>query len=100
MSCTFSHDYFHVQIYAIANLLLMPFVAVTRVAYFCFENTGLCTAFSIVRAKRVLSDRWRSQSGSLGLRQWTPFARWLLRDYNEVNHIFEERCVLLHTIRV
>jgi len=63
------------RVYAVANLVLLPFIAVIRLAYFCFEN----------------SDEWKSRPASLSLRRFTPFARFLLRDYNEVSHIFEKR---------
>lgn len=33
----------------------------------------------------------RQSPQSLGLRTWSPLARWRFRDYNEVDHLFEER---------
>lgn len=72
------------KIYALCNILMAPFILVIRIAYFCFEN----------------SDEWKAKPSTLGLRRWTPYATWLLRDYNEVDHIFENRLRLCYDAAV
>eukprot|EP00051_Salpingoeca_urceolata_P006053 m.80384 g.80384 ORF g.80384 m.80384 type:complete len:734 (+) comp14662_c0_seq1:403-2604(+) len=60
---------------AILNLLLCPLILVYRLADFCFRN----------------SEELRKSPGAMATRQWTPYARWKLRSFNEVEHYFIRR---------
>lgn len=61
---------------ALINLALCPFL----VLYFVLLNFF------------KYFNEYKSNPGSIvGLRQYTPYAEWLLRDYNELPHFFERR---------
>lgn len=42
------------------------------------------------------ADALKFSPGTLGQRTWTPLARWRFRDFNEVQHLFEERLARAH----
>lgn len=65
---------------AVVNLLLAPGILVFRAAYFVF---------------RYLND-WRRQPHTLATRQWTPWARWRMREFCEMDHVFEDRLARAH----
>lgn len=55
--------------------LLSPFVFVFELLYLCFHY-----AQSI-----------RSAPEALSMRRWTPRAKWIIREYNELPHVFKTR---------
>eukprot|EP01137_Pigoraptor_chileana_P032141 Opistho-2@21063 len=57
------------------NLVLSPFILVFTSIYFFFRYF----------------QEFRSQPNALGVRQWTPYARWRFREFNELPHIFQTR---------
>jgi len=66
---------FSFRLLGLASLLLAPLLIVYHVAVFSFRNSD------------------RASHGALATRTWTPFARWRLREYCEVEHYFQQRYV-------
>ncbi|KJE90584.1 hypothetical protein CAOG_01880 [Capsaspora owczarzaki ATCC 30864] len=60
---------------AVVNLLFAPFIMVFMLTYFFFRYT----------------EEFRNRPTTVGARQWTPYARWWLREFNELPHIFQAR---------
>lgn len=61
---------------AIINLLLCPFIVIYFVLLYFF---------------RYFNEYKSNPSSLLGLRQYTPFAEWKLREFNELPHFFIRR---------
>jgi hypothetical protein len=59
----------------LVNLALLPFVAVFMAVFFFLRH----------------ADELHRTPGSIGAREFTPHARWCMREYNELTHVFEER---------
>mmetsp|Transcript_28386 Transcript_28386/g.39495 ORF Transcript_28386/g.39495 Transcript_28386/m.39495 type:complete len:664 (+) Transcript_28386:71-2062(+) len=62
-------------IMGVVNFVFMPFIAIFMVIYFLLKHF----------------EEVHSKSSSLGPREWTSYARWHLREYNELPHFFERR---------
>ncbi|KAI5854091.1 APG9-domain-containing protein [Durotheca rogersii] len=60
---------------AVMNLIFAPFVACGLVIDFVF----------------TYYNEFKTNTSSLGARQYTPLARWKFREFNELPHLFEER---------
>ncbi|KAI0893199.1 APG9-domain-containing protein [Annulohypoxylon nitens] len=60
---------------AVMNLLFAPFAASFLVVDFIF----------------TYYNEFKTNTSSLGARQYTPLARWKFREFNELPHLFEER---------
>lgn len=60
---------------AVAYTLLAPAILVYRAAYCVFRY----------------AEEWRRHPRALTARHWTPWARWRLRGYCELDHTFETR---------
>ncbi|KAI1385266.1 APG9-domain-containing protein [Hypoxylon trugodes] len=60
---------------AVMNLLFAPFAASALVIDFIF----------------TYYNEFKTNTSSLGARQYTPLARWKFREFNELPHLFEER---------
>ncbi|KAI2627512.1 APG9-domain-containing protein [Hypoxylon sp. NC1633] len=60
---------------AVMNLIFAPFVASALVIDFIF----------------TYYNEFKTNTSSLGARQYTPLARWKFREFNELPHLFEER---------
>ncbi|KAL7620018.1 autophagy protein atg9 [Parahypoxylon ruwenzoriense] len=60
---------------AVMNLIFAPFVACGLVIDFIF----------------TYYNEFKTNTSSLGARQYTPLARWKFREFNELPHLFEER---------
>ena len=63
------------RLLAAVNLLLAPFLLVFLVIYILMMN----------------AERFYHSPATLGDRSWSPYARWSLREFNEMEHQFEER---------
>lgn len=61
---------------ALVNVLLCPFLAVYYVLVYFF---------------RYFSEYRSNPASIVGLRQYTPWAEWRLREYNELPHLFARR---------
>lgn len=61
---------------ALINLLLCPFIVIYFVLLYFF---------------RYFNEYKANPSSILGLRQYTPFAEWKLREFNELSHFFIRR---------
>ncbi|KAI1082642.1 APG9-domain-containing protein [Whalleya microplaca] len=60
---------------AVMNLLFAPFLACGLLIDFIF----------------TYYNEFKTNTSSLGARQYTPLARWKFREFNELPHLFEER---------
>ncbi|KAI0542427.1 autophagy protein Apg9 [Xylaria digitata] len=60
---------------AIMNLIFAPFVACGLLVDFIF----------------TYYNEFKTNTSSIGARQYTPLARWKFREFNELPHLFEER---------
>ncbi|KAI0148518.1 autophagy protein Apg9 [Xylariaceae sp. FL1272] len=60
---------------AIMNLIIAPFLACGLVVDFLF----------------TYYNEFKTNTSSIGARQYTPLARWKFREFNELPHLFEER---------
>lgn len=60
---------------AFMNLIFAPFLASALVIDFIF----------------TYYNEFKTNTSSLGARQYTPLARWKFREFNELPHLFEER---------
>ncbi|KAJ8122125.1 hypothetical protein O1611_g9922 [Lasiodiplodia mahajangana] len=60
---------------AIMNLIFAPFVAGGLLVDFIF----------------TYYNEFKTNTSSIGARQYTPLARWKFREFNELPHLFEER---------
>ncbi|KAJ8106275.1 hypothetical protein ONZ43_g7121 [Nemania bipapillata] len=60
---------------AIMNLIFAPFVACGLLVDFIF----------------TYYNEFKTNTSSIGARQFTPLARWKFREFNELPHLFEER---------
>lgn len=65
---------------AIVNLVLSPFILLFLLFHYIFRN----------------GEEFYRNPKLIGNRQYTPYARWKLREFNELPHIFEERVQLSH----
>lgn len=68
------------RVLAAVNLLLAPGILVFRAAHFIFRYV----------------DEWRRRPGALAARQWDPWARWKLREFCELDHVFDDRLRRAH----
>ena len=68
------------RLLAVVNLLLAPFVAIFLTIYFLLHHV----------------ERFYHNPGSLGLRQWSTWARWTMREFNELEHFLEQRLRASH----
>ncbi|CAG8482148.1 19241_t:CDS:10 [Dentiscutata erythropus] len=59
----------------ILNLIFAPFIVVYLLIYFFFRYF----------------EEYRNNPQNISLRQWTPFARWKFREFNELPHLFNQR---------
>ena len=59
----------------IINLVCLPFILLFQVTYFFFKY----------------AEEYRRDPNQLGLRQYSHYSRWKLREYNELPHIFNQR---------
>ncbi|KAI1438154.1 autophagy protein Apg9 [Xylaria sp. CBS 124048] len=60
---------------AIMNLIFAPFLACGLLVDFIF----------------TYYNEFKTNTSSIGARQYTPLARWKFREFNELPHLFEER---------
>ncbi|KAI1349262.1 autophagy protein Apg9 [Xylaria sp. FL0043] len=60
---------------AMMNLIFAPFVACGLLVDFIF----------------TYYNEFKTNTSSIGARQYTPLARWKFREFNELPHLFEER---------
>ncbi|KAI1462982.1 APG9-domain-containing protein [Daldinia caldariorum] len=60
---------------AVMNLIFAPFAASALLIDFIF----------------TYYNEFKTNTSSLGARQYTPLARWKFREFNELPHLFEER---------
>ncbi|KAJ3046056.1 autophagy protein atg9 [Rhizophlyctis rosea] len=59
----------------VMNLICAPFLFILLILYFFFRY----------------AEEFHKNPSSLGSRQYTPFARWKFREFNELPHIFQHR---------
>ncbi|CAG8737304.1 9761_t:CDS:2, partial [Cetraspora pellucida] len=59
----------------ILNIIFAPFIVVYLLIYFFFRYF----------------EEYRNNPKNIGLRQWSPFARWKFREFNELPHLFDQR---------
>ncbi|KAF6072216.1 Autophagy protein Apg9 family protein [Candida albicans] len=64
---------------AIINLILSPFIVIYFVLLYFF---------------RYFNEYKSNPASILGLRQYTPYAEWKLREYNELSHLFNKRLIM------
>ncbi|OTA99499.1 hypothetical protein M426DRAFT_325093 [Hypoxylon sp. CI-4A] len=67
---------------AVMNLIFAPFVASALLIDFIF----------------TYYNEFKTNTSSLGARQYTPLARWKFREFNELPHLFEERLNMSYPI--
>lgn len=78
----------------LANIVFAPFILLLILARVVFSNSGTDdqlqkdSEFAFVS---VTTDEWYRSPESIAKRQWTPYARLLFREYNELPHDFDER---------
>jgi len=65
----------------VLNLVLLPFILLFMLAHFFLKHV----------------QEWRVMQSYLGPRQWTPYAIWQFREFNELPHVFERRMALSYT---
>ncbi|KAL7748502.1 autophagy protein atg9 [Sorochytrium milnesiophthora] len=70
-----------ILIMAVLNALFAPFVAVFLVLYFFFRY----------------GEEYYRNPGNLGSRRYSPLARWRLREFNELPHLFQYRLNASHS---
>lgn len=61
--------------FGIANILMTPFILPFLSLYFVFKH----------------AEEFQSKKDYLGPRMWSPLARWQLREFNELPHVFDRR---------
>ncbi len=59
----------------IINIICIPFILLFQLTYFFFKY----------------AEEYRREPHLLGLRQYSHYARWKFREYNELPHIFDNR---------
>eukprot|EP00736_Rhodelphis_marinus_P002412 Rmarinus@m.3997 len=57
------------------NLFLSPFLIIFMLVYFIMRN----------------AEQFYHQPTSMGMRQWTPYAKWVFREFNELPLDFQKR---------
>jgi hypothetical protein len=62
---------------AVLNLLCCPFILLFLIIYFFMKN----------------AERFYHHPSSAGARQWSSLAAWRLREFNELPHYLNHRCV-------
>uniref|UniRef100_A0A061R0H4 Autophagy-related protein 9 n=2 Tax=Tetraselmis sp. GSL018 TaxID=582737 RepID=A0A061R0H4_9CHLO len=63
------------QAMAVVNLLISPFLVAFLVIYFFMRN----------------AEKFYHHPSSVAARSWSPYAKWCLREFNEVEHLLEHR---------
>eukprot|EP01119_Soliformovum_irregulare_P009648 TRINITY_DN2317_c1_g1_i2.p1 TRINITY_DN2317_c1_g1~~TRINITY_DN2317_c1_g1_i2.p1 ORF type:complete len:440 (+),score=142.41 TRINITY_DN2317_c1_g1_i2:580-1899(+) len=63
------------KIMGLITLVLSPFIFIFLLIYFLFQY----------------GEQLRSRPTTFATRQWSPLARWKLREFNELPHIFQRR---------
>lgn len=63
------------QMIGLIMFLLIPFMTIFMILHFFLENASY----------------FHSTKAYLGPRQWTPFALWQFREFNELKHFFDQR---------
>lgn len=63
------------QVVGLINFLMLPFLLIYMTFHFFLQN----------------AQQFHSSKAYLGPRQWSPLALWEFREFNELNHVFEER---------
>ena len=66
---------FYFKVFGVLAFIFSPLALIGRVAVFSFHH----------------SDQLRKSSSPLSTRHWSPFARERLRNYCEVEHVFQQR---------
>ncbi|CAG8542344.1 8435_t:CDS:2, partial [Scutellospora calospora] len=59
----------------ILNFVFAPFLVVYLLIFFFFRYF----------------EEYRNNPKNIGIRQWSPFARWKFREFNELPHLFNQR---------
>lgn len=59
----------------IANLVLSPFIFVFMIIYFVFKH----------------AQEWHKKPDTVGTRNYSHLARWKIREFNELEHFFDNR---------
>jgi len=72
---------FRFVVAGVLNLVLLPFILLFMIAHFFLKHV----------------QEWRVMQSYLGPRQWTPYAIWQFREFNELPHVFERRMALSYT---
>lgn len=62
------------------NIIFSPFILLFQIAFFFFRFV----------------EELKNEPTSLGLRQWSSYARWKFKQYNELPHIFDKRLKLAY----
>lgn len=63
------------MVMGLLNFFLMPFIMIFMLIFFFLKH----------------AEELHSKKTVLGPRQWTPLARWKLREFNELPHFFTSR---------
>ncbi|KAG9285925.1 hypothetical protein G9A89_013350 [Geosiphon pyriformis] len=75
------------------NLIFAPFIVVYLLMFFFFRYFDVSLILSLL-FRDCFDFTWlvgRSNPSSIGSRQWSPFARWMFREFNELPHLFQTR---------
>lgn len=59
----------------IIHILLLPFMIIFMIIHFSLQNI----------------QQFHASKSYLGPRQWSPYAIWKFREFNELKHVFEQR---------
>ena len=62
-------------LFGVFNIVLMPFILPFLTIYFAFKH----------------AEEFQSKKNYLGPRKWSPEAMWRMREFNELQHVFERR---------
>lgn len=75
------------------NFLLMPFIMIFLMMYFFFkvgEKQG-CRVVVLTLHSLQYGEEFHKNPNALASRQWSPYARWRFREFNELPHVFQAR---------
>jgi autophagy-related protein 9 len=78
--------------FGLVNAIFAPFIVVYLLMHSFFRYFEVCHLPVIGFSDfDVLVKEYHKNPSSIGSRQYTPFAKWTFREYNELPHIFARR---------
>lgn len=75
----------------ILNAMFAPFIVIYLLSYSFFRYFEVSFLRRDDIADHLTRQEYHKNPSSIGSRQYTPYAQWKFREFNELPHLFERR---------